>query len=78
VKGVQHADLAWSGIATVTTNVDILRGDVPVATNLQNSGAYTDNIGAKGGATYTYLVCEAPARRSAPHRSPSPSSSHDQ
>jgi subtilisin len=58
VKGVQHADLAWSGIAT-TTKVDIFRGDVTVATNAENKGAYTDNIGAKGGATYTYKVCEA-------------------
>jgi PKD repeat protein len=38
VKGVQHADLAWSGIAT-TTNVDIFRGDVPVVTDVQNTGA---------------------------------------
>jgi PKD repeat protein len=56
VKGVQHADLSWSG--ATSTNVDVFRNNVKIVTT-PNDGAHTDNIGKKGGGTYTYRVCEA-------------------
>jgi subtilisin family serine protease len=56
VKGLQKADLAWSG--ATSTNVDIFRNAVKIATTA-NDGAHTDNINKKGGGTYTYQVCEA-------------------
>jgi subtilisin len=56
IRGVQHADLSWSGAPS--TSVDIYRGSTKVAT-VSNSGSYTDNIGARGGGSYTYQVCEA-------------------
>jgi M6 family metalloprotease-like protein len=56
VKGIQHADLAWSG--AVGVSVDIRRGTNVIASPA-NSGAYTDNIETKGGGTYSYQVCNA-------------------
>ena len=57
VKGVQHADLTWSG--AVGTSVMIIRGgDEPAQIVVSNTGSYTDNIGRKGGGTYTYQICE--------------------
>ncbi len=56
VKGVQHADLTWSG--ATATHVDVHRNGV-VITTTANDGAYTDNIGQKGGGSHTYKVCEA-------------------
>ena len=56
VKGRQHADLTWSG--ATSTNVDIYRDGNKIAT-VSNTGSYTDNIGAVGGGSYTYQVCEA-------------------
>ena len=56
VKGVQHVDLAWSGASS--SDVDIKRDGATIATTA-NNGAYTDNIGNKGGGSYTYQVCEA-------------------
>jgi subtilisin family serine protease len=56
IRGVQHADLAWTG--ATSTNVDIFREGAKIAT-VANSGAYTDNIGKKGGGSYVYKVCEA-------------------
>jgi serine protease len=62
VKGIQHADLAWSGATTST--VTIARDGAVIAT-VPNSpvsgGAYTDNIGSKGAGTHTYQVCEGAA-----------------
>lgn len=53
VRGVHNVDLIWSGL---TINVDIIRDGNP-QTNV-SGGTYTDaNIG-KGGASYTYQVCE--------------------
>ncbi|NNL94725.1 MAG: DUF5060 domain-containing protein [Xanthomonadales bacterium] len=55
VKGRHTVDLDWSG---ASGNVDIYRdGGSPVASGVSGSN-YTDNIGAKGGATYEYRVCE--------------------
>lgn len=56
VKGVQKADLTWSG--TAATDVDVFRDGRKVTTTA-NDGAYTDDIGAKGGGSYTYQVCSA-------------------
>jgi hypothetical protein len=54
LRGVQHVDLTWQDNAG---NVDIRRDGVVVGSNLSGNSA-TDNIGAKGGGTYTYEVCE--------------------
>jgi subtilisin len=56
VRGLQKADLAWSG--TSTSQVDILRDGAVVAT-IDDAGAYTDDIDVRGGGSYTYQVCEA-------------------
>lgn len=56
VRGRHNADLTWSGASGA--NVGIYRNNNLVATT-NNDGAYTDNIGTKGAATYTYQVCEA-------------------
>jgi hypothetical protein len=56
VKGLQKADLEWSG-ATLAS-VDIYR-DGGLITTTANDGFYTDNINQKGGGSYTYQVCEA-------------------
>jgi len=55
VRGVLHAALSWSG--TSATPVDVYRNGSLIATT-ENDGAYTDNIGLKGGGTFTYQVCE--------------------
>ena len=54
VKGKQQVDLTWGG--TAGTHVDIYRDSVVITT--ANDGAHTDNIGVKGGGSYTYKVCE--------------------
>ena len=56
VKGKHQVDLSWSG--STATNVDIRRDGNLIATTA-NDGFYNDNIGAKGGATYQYEVCDA-------------------
>lgn len=55
VKGRQNVDLVWS--SAIGTQVNVYRDGVLVTTTT-NDGAYTDNIGALGGATYVYKVCE--------------------
>ena len=55
VKGIQNADLTWIGASG--TDVIIHRNGTVIATTT-NDGSYTDNIGAKGGGSYTYKVCE--------------------
>jgi PKD repeat protein len=57
VKGVQHADLTWSG--GPGGNLDVLRNGVIVGSPTPDDGAFTDNIGNKGGGSYTYRVCSA-------------------
>jgi PKD repeat protein len=53
VKGIQYVDLNWGG----ADGADVYRDSALVATvNAGNS--YTDNIGAKGGGSYSYQVCE--------------------
>jgi len=55
VKGLQKADLTWSGAAGAT--VDVYRNNALIV-NTQNDGAYTDPINNKGAGTYTYKVCQ--------------------
>ena len=56
VRGQHTVDVSWTG--ATTADVVIFRDGSPIATTA-NDGAYTDNIGAKGGATYEYQVCES-------------------
>jgi len=59
VKGRQAVDLAWTGAAG---DVDIRRDDSVISTqssSAEGSGTWTDNIGAKGGGSYSYQVCDA-------------------
>jgi hypothetical protein len=56
VKGLQKADLSWSGQSSATVNIS--RNGAPIASGV-TGGAYTDNIGARGSGTYAYQVCEA-------------------
>ena len=58
VKGKQRVDLTWSG--ATASNVDIYRDGNLIAT-AANNGAYTDIIGATGGGSYAYEVCDAGA-----------------
>jgi len=62
VKGSQQVDVTWSG---ASGSVDIFRDGVVVATagSSGGAGAYVDAIGAKGGASYTYQVCDAGTTR---------------
>jgi subtilisin len=55
VRGRQHVDLTWSGAAG---DVNVYRDGNLIATG-GSSGSYTDAIGAIGGGSYTYKVCEA-------------------
>jgi len=57
IKGRQNVDLTWSGATSI--NVDIVRDGDVVANVANELGEHTDNIGSKGGATYSYAVCEA-------------------
>lgn len=59
LKGVQHADLTWSG--ATSTDVVVYR-DGNLMDTTANDGAYTDPIGRKGGGSYVYKVCEAGTR----------------
>jgi hypothetical protein len=56
VQGRNTVDLTWSPLTSA--NIDIYRDGVVIAT-VPNTGAYTDNTGTKGRATFTYKVCEA-------------------
>ena len=56
VRGRQNVDLIWNG--ATGSNVDIYRDGNEITTT-PNDGAYTDNIGTRGGNTYVYQVCEA-------------------
>ena len=56
VKGAHVVDLSWSG--ATSTDIDVYRNGSVIATTA-NDGAYTDETGNKGGANYTYKVCEA-------------------
>jgi serine protease AprX len=58
VKGVQHAALTWTGANGA--DVTITRNTAPVTLNSLDpvtDGNYDDDIGVKGGGSYTYQVC---------------------
>ena len=55
VRGLQKADLTWSG--ATSTNVDVFRNGENFQT--ANDGEYTDNIDQRGSGSYSYQVCEA-------------------
>ncbi len=55
VKGVQHAQLTWTGGAA---QVSIIR-DGQILAIITNTGLYEDNIGIKGGGSYSYQICDA-------------------
>jgi subtilisin family serine protease len=55
-KGTNFVDLSWSG--ATSSNVDVYQnGSFKVTT--ANDGNATFNLNSKGGATYTFQVCEA-------------------
>jgi hypothetical protein len=56
VKGLQKADLSWSGLTSAT--VDVFRNGVLLVT-AANTGSRTDAINVKGSGSYTYKVCGA-------------------
>ncbi len=56
VRGLQKADLSWSG--TDASEVEILRDGIIIDT-VANTGSYTDDIDNRGGGSYVYQVCEA-------------------
>lgn len=56
IRGVQTADLAWTG--ATTTNVDLYRNGMKLGTT-ENDGTTTDSTGQKGGGSVTYRICEA-------------------
>lgn len=56
VKGRHNIDLIWDGAGSA--NVDIYR-DSQLLTTTGNDGAYTDSTNNRGGAVYSYQVCEA-------------------
>jgi subtilisin len=56
IRGMQYADLAWSG--SMSTSVDVYRDGVLIDT-LTDVGAYTDGPLGRGGSSATYRVCEA-------------------
>jgi len=56
VRGLQKANLAWSGLAG--SSFDVYRNGTRVTT-VSDKQSYTDPINLKGSGTYNYLVCEA-------------------
>jgi hypothetical protein len=56
VNGKRRADLTWSG--ATSSNVDVYRNGGRIVTTA-NDGFYTDRIGGRAHATFTYQVCEA-------------------
>ena len=56
VKGSRRVDLSWSG---ASATIDVYRNNVRIVAGTANDGFHTDNLGGKGGGTYTYRVCHA-------------------
>jgi hypothetical protein len=56
VKGLQKADLRWSGASSPT--VTIHRNGSVVAANTANDGLHVDNIDKTGNGSYKYKVCD--------------------
>ena len=55
VKGLQKADLTWSGSSV--SSFDVYRGTTMVGED--TTSPFTDHINNKGGGSYTYKVCVA-------------------
>lgn len=55
IRGRQHADLSWTG--ATSAEMYVYRNGNLIAT-VPNNGAYTDAIGAVGGGSYIYQICE--------------------
>jgi len=58
VKGRQHVDLSWTGGSAQSWDI-YRQGTVIHTVPSGGSDNYTDNIGAKGGGSYTYKMCAA-------------------
>ncbi|HEV2821334.1 MAG TPA: hypothetical protein VGW11_12590 [Solirubrobacteraceae bacterium] len=57
-QGKQVVDLTWNkDAASGDTSVIVYRDGDVVVEAAANVGSYTDNIGVKGGGTYTYHLC---------------------
>ena len=54
VKGKHHVSLSWTG----SNSVEIYRNNSPSPLTTVSGSSYDDNIGNKGGATYTHEVCD--------------------
>ena len=54
VKGKHHVGLSWTG----SNSVEIYRNNSPSPLATVSGSSYDDNIGNKGGATYTHKVCD--------------------
>src|SRR5207247_11105562 len=57
VQARQAVDISWHG--ATSNNIDVYRDGVLIVTVPNIPGFYTDHIGARGNARYTYKVCEA-------------------
>lgn len=55
VKNTKFSDLTWS--KATTSQVEIYRNNL-LLTRVANSGAFSEQITAKGSGTYSYKVCE--------------------
>jgi hypothetical protein len=55
-RGRDTADLSWTGLSAAS--VDVFRNGARISSS-SNSGKMTDNIGTRGGGTFTYQVCAA-------------------
>jgi thermitase len=55
VKGLQKADLEWSGGPTGT--VVVYRNGTELTTT-PDDGSHTDDINNRGGGSYTYKLCD--------------------
>lgn len=57
VKGLQHVEVMWMNYSGATVNIS-RNGSVLDESPTANDGSLEDNIGVKGGGSYTYEVCE--------------------
>ena len=57
VRGRHTVALSWSGV--LGSEVDIYRDGSLLLGAGANNGSFTDNMSAKGAASYAYEVCEA-------------------
>ena len=54
-----YGHLSWSGSdSDEIAKIDVFRDGKAVATNIDDTGEYTDDIDERGSGEYTYKVCE--------------------